>query len=127
VLRKIATWTFPILTIIFAAIYLVNEPLYRRLISEDNIVEWFTFVFLWIAGILSLILWIKIKKAHNYHHWFFLVFSGFSLLAGLEEISWGQRVFGIESTQFFNEYNDQKETNLHNTFQGILWGYSSFA
>lgn len=31
-----------------------------------------------------------------------------------EEISWGQRIFNIESSAFFMENNAQKETNLHN-------------
>ncbi len=35
-----------------------------------------------------------------------------------EEISWGQRVFGIETPEFFAEANAQKETNLHNLVVG---------
>lgn len=35
----------------------------------------------------------------------------------LEEISWGQRLFGIESPDFFKRHSDQKETNLHKVFQ----------
>ncbi len=31
-----------------------------------------------------------------------------------EELSWGQRIFSIESSDFFIERNAQKETNLHN-------------
>ena len=31
-----------------------------------------------------------------------------------EEISWGQRIFGIESGEFFQGNNLQKETNFHN-------------
>jgi len=31
-----------------------------------------------------------------------------------EEISWGQRLFGIEAPEFFEEHNIQAETNLHN-------------
>lgn len=31
-----------------------------------------------------------------------------------EEISWGQRIIGIESGEFFKESNIQGETNLHN-------------
>ncbi len=31
-----------------------------------------------------------------------------------EEISWGQRIFNIESSEYFIEHNAQKETNLHN-------------
>jgi len=32
----------------------------------------------------------------------------------LEEISWGQHLFSWESPNFFVEFNNQKETNLHN-------------
>ena len=35
-----------------------------------------------------------------------------------EEISWGQRIFGIESSEFFSENNAQQETNLHNMVVG---------
>lgn len=31
-----------------------------------------------------------------------------------EEISWGQRIFNIESSEYFAEHNAQGETNLHN-------------
>jgi len=37
----------------------------------------------------------------------------FFLAAG-EEISWGQRIIGWESNEFFQENNKQDETNLHN-------------
>jgi hypothetical protein len=36
------------------------------------------------------------------------------LAAGLEEISWGQQIFGFGSGEFFREHNLQRETNLHN-------------
>jgi hypothetical protein len=35
-----------------------------------------------------------------------------------EEISWGQRLMGIESPSFFTEHNAQGETNLHNMIIG---------
>ncbi|MBS3993729.1 MAG: hypothetical protein KGZ87_08435 [Bacteroidetes bacterium] len=35
-----------------------------------------------------------------------------------EEISWGQRIFGIESSAYFLENNAQQETNLHNMVVG---------
>jgi hypothetical protein len=41
--------------------------------------------------------------------------AGVILFFGMgEEISWGQRIFGIESPEFFQENNAQNETNLHN-------------
>jgi hypothetical protein len=38
------------------------------------------------------------------------------ILFALEEISWGQRIFGIESTEFFLKNSDQQEINVHNVF-----------
>lgn len=38
-------------------------------------------------------------------------------LMALEEISWGQRVLKIETTEFFHEHSDQKEINFHNVMQ----------
>ncbi|MEM6590069.1 MAG: hypothetical protein AAF641_16615 [Pseudomonadota bacterium] len=35
-----------------------------------------------------------------------------------EEVSWGQRIFGWESGEFFMENNKQYETNLHNLVVG---------
>lgn len=36
----------------------------------------------------------------------------------LEEISWGQRIFGWETPDHLGEINKQSETNLHNIFSG---------
>lgn len=117
---KVGLYLFPVIAVIFAVIYLSNEELYRYIIKEDSIIEWFTFTFLIASGIVSLIIASGIRKKHHYIHWFFVLFFGFNLLAGLEEISWGQRVFDVETTGVFNEYSDQNEINLHNTFQGIF-------
>jgi hypothetical protein len=46
--------------------------------------------------------------------WFGVVFVGVLYLFG-EEISWGQHYFRWVSGGWFAEYNDQSETNLHNT------------
>jgi hypothetical protein len=88
--------------------------------EEDHLVEWLTFLFLLLSGLSSAVLANYIKQRYNYFNWFFIVFSGFCILAGFEEISWGQRVFGVESTEFFLTHSDQKEINFHNTFQGTV-------
>lgn len=119
-LPNITKYLFPGLVLIFAVFYLTNEPLYRLFISEDHVVEWLTFLFLILSGVSSAILAKRIKKRHDYLHWFFIIFAGFCILAGFEEISWGQRVFGVESNEFFKTHSDQQEINLHNTFQGTV-------
>lgn len=44
---------------------------------------------------------------------------------GMEEISWGQRVFQWQTSSYFSEHNVQGETNLHNLntqlFQDVLF------
>ncbi len=117
---KLGLYLFPALTLIFIILYLANENLYRQTIKEDSIVEWLTFTFLIAAGLGSLVIASGIRAKHHYIHWFFILFFGFNLLAGLEEISWGQRVFEVETTGVFREYSDQNEINLHNTFQGLF-------
>lgn len=117
---KLGLYLFPVLILVFIVLYLTNESLYRQTIKEDSIVEWLTFVFLLAAGLVSLIIASGIRTKHHYIHWFFILFFGFNLLAGFEEISWGQRVFDVETTGVFHKYSDQNEINLHNTFQGIF-------
>jgi hypothetical protein len=44
--------------------------------------------------------------------WFGLFLMTFFVFG--EEISWGQRIFNVQSGEFFKEFNTQDETNLHN-------------
>jgi hypothetical protein len=46
----------------------------------------------------------------------YVVFALGALFAGLEEISYGQHLFGWQSPRWFVEKNAQHETNLHNLF-----------
>lgn len=118
--QKTGLYLFPILTAAFIVIYLADETFYRELLQEDGIIEWLTFIFLIASGVLSAIIAVEIKQKHNCFHWFFILFFLFNVLAAFEEISWGQRVFGLEPGTFFQKNSDQNEINLHNAFQGIF-------
>ena len=52
------------------------------------------------------------------------IFASLAAIAALlfagEEISWGQRIFGFESTGVFAKANYQGETNFHNFIPAIL-------
>lgn len=86
---------------------------------EDGSVEYGTAVFLFLIAVLCLYRLFTVGKTKNFA-WKIGVL-GFALLfifgAG-EEISWGQRIFNIESGEYFLENNAQKETNLHNLVVG---------
>jgi hypothetical protein len=46
----------------------------------------------------------------------YFLFAAGALFAGLEEISYGQHLFGWGTPRWFAERNAQQETNLHNLF-----------
>lgn len=86
---------------------------------EDGAIEYLTAIMLISISFLSLFRLIKLGKVKK--ALWILGTSLFVLLfvfgAG-EEISWGQRIFGVESSEFFKENNAQGETNLHNMVVG---------
>jgi len=113
----IAGLTF-IIGILVSGLILLHEDQEGFLvwIREDGFVEWLTFVELLIMCVFSFMM----SKAFSHSNresaaervWFVL---GFLFLFGaMEEISWGQRVFGIESPEWFLMHNKQGEINLHN-------------
>src|SRR5690606_31025377 len=88
-------------------------------VVEDGFIENLTVIALLTATFTALIY--RIKYAAGKSALFkvvmgFIIFSTF-FVAG-EEISWGQRVFNIQSSEFFQENNAQQETNLHNMVIG---------
>ena len=80
--------------------------------GEDQTVEYGTAIMLLCVSLLCLFRLFTMSKGKSIT-WKIGVFL-FSLLflfgAG-EEISWGQRIFGIESGEYFMQNNAQKETN----------------
>jgi len=85
-------------------------------IREDGLVEWLTFAALLIMSALSFCTSRDFSRSEQgsaaKRVWLFL---GFLFLFGaMEEISWGQRVLGIESPEWFLKHNKQGETNVHN-------------
>lgn len=82
---------------------------------EDGKVETLTALFLFAASVSMLVHAVFLFKSRRVLlavlsiiiALAFFVFSG-------EEISWGQRIFDIESSEFLEAHNEQGETNLHN-------------
>jgi cell division protein FtsW (lipid II flippase) len=97
----------------------INVPLFEQYIGEDALVEWITVIALLMACLTCFIRAIKLQRHRT---WLFLLTSvllGLVLFFGAgEEISWGQRILGIESSEYFKEKNLQGETNFHNLVLG---------
>lgn len=88
-------------------------------VIEDGFIEWLTVLPLLIIVVVVIRYLVRLSSKRN---WLFSVTMAFLAMlcffvAG-EEISWGQRIFQVESSAFFKQNNAQAETNLHNLVVG---------
>ncbi|UMB54889.1 hypothetical protein MKD41_05300 [Lutibacter sp. A64] len=83
--------------------------------KEDGIVESITAILLLCSSILLISRFFKLQK-YKKPLWKIgiLAIACVFIFGAGEEISWGQRILNIESSEFFLENNAQAETNLHN-------------
>lgn len=101
---------------------LTDETFFRDVyVREDGVLESGTAILFFITGMICLTrMW---RGRGAFPRAFFVtngIIAALMVFGAGEEISWGQRIFGIETTEFFAENNRQYETNLHNlTFYGI--------
>ncbi len=93
-----------------------TRPGARWILEENHPVEVLTFVFLLAGGILGLHLARRARRLGLAPAItaFYLVFALGLLLAGMEEIAWGQQFLGFETPAAIGHLNRQNETTLHN-------------
>ncbi|MBT76700.1 MAG: hypothetical protein CL798_00755 [Chromatiales bacterium] len=89
---------------------------YYILVQEDEILEWSTFwAFIGAGGIY---LFVAARPGFSLTaSWFPIGLLLFCLFVALEEISWGQRLFGYRPPEYFLQFNYQQEFNLHNVIE----------
>lgn len=98
------------------ALKLDNWRLYWKYAArEDSPVEYLTAAVYAVGSILAFGLTLRFRRRRELLYATLTAFLAAGMLfVGLEEISYGQRIFGWESTGVFAENNLQSETNLHN-------------
>jgi hypothetical protein len=86
---------------------------------EDGFVEWMTSLTLLGTFCFSIYRFATAQRLFAWRGKFILLLIAVvCLFGGGEEISWGQRIFDIETPLALREHNAQKELNLHNlTFE----------
>lgn len=101
--------------IVAAWIVLKSNPnFYYVALQEDQIPEWMTFWAFFIAGILFTQAAYRQYADESRIPWFLLCVGIFCFFVALEEISWGQRLFGYQPPAYFLQQNFQQEFNFHN-------------
>jgi hypothetical protein len=111
------TYLFIGVLILTGIIITLVDPDYFKYhyVTEDGPIEWLTVIAL-LAGTAAC--FYRVIRLYPYKPKLFLSMTFllglvFFFVAG-EEISWGQRIFDIESSEWLLENNAQGETNLHN-------------
>lgn len=117
-LNPIAVFLFsiPLVVVLFYAVAVVYFPnAYIIGTYEDLYGEWGqTYGFLTTCVFSTLI-------AFNKHHpqrIFFILLGMASFYVFMEEISWGQRLIGFKTPNFFHDNSYQDEVNIHNLLTG---------
>jgi hypothetical protein len=99
---------------VFLTLALAYPAAYVQVTYEDMYGEWLQ-TWLFVA---VFVLAIPLARRRWVYRWFFALLALAGFYTFMEEISWGQRLFAIESPEFFAVNNVQGETNLHNFFTG---------
>lgn len=115
ILALVSIYSTCIVAVLFALLFFINPHTADWLAVEDFIVEYATAIASLIGALVLLVLSFPMLKNKEVLQGIFAIILslGFFIVA-MEEISWGQRLFGIESNEYFAENNMQGEINLHN-------------
>jgi hypothetical protein len=108
-------------------LFLPDEAL-DNLTEEDHFIEWAGTLCMLAASIIFFITFLKDKKGNDFYFFntkknlFFLLLAILFFFGFGEELSWGQRIFNVQSPELIKEINVQGETNIHNLsiFSGLL-------
>ncbi|WP_138933084.1 hypothetical protein [Roseovarius arcticus] len=108
-------------TLIATVVIALASPEYFSLVfaAEDRLVENGTAFFLLVASIVLATHAVSLaRQGRTGAAALTALYALMFFMAAGEEISWGQRIFGWESSEFFQQNNKQDETNLHNLMVG---------
>jgi hypothetical protein len=105
----------PLLAVVALVLAVPHPRLFHFLIDEDRVVEWSQFAAILAASVVFALAARRAQQAglRGLTILFLLVAVGAFVVAG-EEISWGQRLLGLETPDVLKDINHQGETNVHN-------------
>ena len=110
---------FVVLIAAFITSAISKDAFFAYFGQEDSPVETATAILLACAGAVLIVRVMRVRESLTRGALMLGVLYGLAYIwAGGEEISWGQRLLGFESPEYFQENNDQQEFTLHNLVIG---------
>jgi hypothetical protein len=117
---RVLFW-FPSVGGVLVMLTFAHKPLFHWILLEDHPVEWAQFGALMFTTLAAGLGAVRMARQRRWAAAAVLVlFLLGAFLLGGEEISWGQRVFGIAEPGTLAGANDQGELNVHNLRAGGL-------
>lgn len=97
------------------ALRYIHFPTYIFFVGEDRLLEWGQFGGYLIASVAGFLIGARLWRSdrQGLAICFFAFALGFFFVSG-EEISWGQRILGLQTPTEFRRENFQEEINIHN-------------
>lgn len=98
-----------------AFLAVVSRRGFLFLVTEDRPLEWSQFAF-WAGASLfaALVTWRLVRSRRWWYAGAYAVLALGCFASAGEEISWAQRVLGLETPEALRESNEQEEITLHN-------------
>jgi hypothetical protein len=110
-----ATVVLCIVVFAFAGAGMGDHPALAGWLREDGPVEWLTVVGLLLLAGLCFWRVVSLKDQRpRLFLWVTALWGAAFVFGAGEEISWGQRLLGLSTPEWFAEHNRQGEINLHN-------------
>jgi len=113
---RVLIFTIPLFVVaLFLCIKLAAPDTYTCLIREDSEIEYMQSLFYFLAAVFAFFASKNLLGKRIFLPGVVCAILAAGLLfISLEEISWGQRIFKIETPAFFKQHNAQKELSVHN-------------
>lgn len=116
ILEKLTVYYLVFFMVLGIYLSIFNQAYFDTVYTlEDGLLEWLTVVALFTTAAVTFNRAVKFASTQSkVFVGMNLLFAAIFLFGAGEEISWGQRIFGWETTDYFSENNAQNETNIHN-------------
>lgn len=96
-----------------------GQEAFLEFLKEDGFIENISTLLLFASAVVAILRSLRLfRKGEKKGSLTWMILALLFLFAVGEEISWGQRIFNFEPSDYFLEKNFQKETNIHNLIIG---------
>jgi hypothetical protein len=102
------------------SVFLLPTDSAKQLSGEDGVFEYGTAICFAVTSCILTLTWLKHPQPNDFfvfktrRNVFLLLLALLFFFGAGEEISWGQRIFGIETPDAIDQINVQGEMNIHN-------------